>query len=236
MREPTFHSLKETLLRGGVAPKHVRRTIAELQDHHTDLFAEAFARGCSFEDAEREASVRLGDEGSLATQVIARPELRSWTHRWPWLTYGVSPTLLLGVAFAALLVLLGVSGAVRVDQDTFADRWGSPAAIWSASGAIRLLYSFGLPVLLAGAYCFLAGQRRMALKWPVIAVIIASIVGAALQFNVVWPHGPEANGALSMTLSVPPFPGSRGTVLRAATTCALTLGPYLLWRRRVARP
>jgi len=43
MHEPDFHSLRERLLRGGVAPKHVRRTIAELRDHHADLFAEAFA-------------------------------------------------------------------------------------------------------------------------------------------------------------------------------------------------
>ena len=81
MREPDFHLLRERLLRGGVAPKHVRRTIAELRDHHTDLFAEAFSRGCSVEDAEREASIRLGDEDSLAAEVLARPELRSWAHR-----------------------------------------------------------------------------------------------------------------------------------------------------------
>jgi len=85
MHESDFNSLKDALLRGGVAPRHVRRTIAELRDHHTDLFAEAFARGCSVENAEREASMRLGDHDSLAAQILARPELRSWAHRWPWL-------------------------------------------------------------------------------------------------------------------------------------------------------
>jgi hypothetical protein len=235
MREPDFHLLRERLLRGGVAPKHVRRTIAELRDHHTDLFAEAFSRGCSVEDAEREASIRLGDEDSLAAEVLARPELRSWAHRWPWIAYCVTPTILLGVAFVALLLLVGFSHAVRTDQGTFSARWGSPAAVWSVSGAVRLFYSFGLPVLLTGACCFVAGQRRVALKWPLIGVIIASIVGAAFQFNVVWPHGPEAAGAISMRISVPPFPGSGGTLLRAAATCALSLGPYLWWRKRLAR-
>jgi hypothetical protein len=230
MREPDFHSLRERLLRGGVAPKHVRRTIAELRDHHTDLFSEAFSGGCSFENAEREASIRLGDEDSLAAEILARPELRSWTHRWPWIAYCVTPTFLLGFAFVALPLLLGSSDAVRTDQGTFSDRWGSPAAVWSVSGVIRLFYSFGLPVLLAGACCFVAGQRRVAPRWPLIGVIIASIVGGAIQFNAVWPYGPELAGALSVTISVPPFPGSRGTVLRAAATCALTLGPYLWWR------
>jgi hypothetical protein len=235
MREPDFHSLRERLLREGVAPKHVRRTIAELRDHHTDLFAEAFAGGCSIENAEREASIRLGDEDCLAAEILARPELRSWGHRWPWIAYWVTPTFLLGLAFAALPLLLGVSQVVRTDQGTFSDRWGSPTAVWSVSGAIRLFYSFGLPVLLAAACCFAAGQRRVALRWPLIGVIIASIVGGAIQFNVVWPYGPEANGALAMTISVPPFPGSRGTLLSAASTCALTLLPYLWWRKRVAR-
>jgi hypothetical protein len=143
--------------------------------------------------------------------------------------------VLLVVAFVALLLLVGFSHAVRTDQGTFSERWGSPASLWSVSGVIRLFYSFGLPVLLAAACCFVAGQRRAALKWPLLGVIMASIVGAAIQFNVVWPHGPEANGALAMRISVPPFPGSGGTLLRAAATCALTLGPYLWWRKRMAR-
>jgi hypothetical protein len=238
MREPDFHVLRERLLRGGVAPKHVRRTIAELRDHHTDLFTEAFSGGRSFEDADREASIRLGDEDSLAAEVLGRPELRSWAHRWPWIAYGVAPTFVLGLAVVALVLLLGFSDladAVRTDRRTFSDRWGSPAAIWSVSGAIRLFYSFGLPVLLAGACCVAAAQRRVARRWPLIGVVIAAIVGAAIQLNVVWPYGPEADGALSMTIRVPPFPGSGGTLLRAAVTCALTLGPYLWWRKHVAR-
>lgn len=229
MREPNLHSLRETLLRGGIAPKHVRRTITELQDHHTDLFAEALARGSSLENAEREAAMRLGNEDSLAVEILARPELRSWTHRWPLIAYCVTPAFLLGLAFAALLLFLGLSGAAHIDQGTFSDRWGFMA------GAIRLFYSFGLPVLLAGACCFVAGQRRAALRWPVLGVLIASIIGGAIQLNVVWPHGPEADGAIAMTISVPPFPGSGGSLLRAAATCALTLGPYLWWRKRVAR-
>lgn len=235
MREPDFDALRERLLRGGVAPKHVRRTIGELRDHHTDLFAEAFAGGCSIENAEREASMRLGDEDFLAAEVLARPELRSWADRWPWIAYCVMPTFLLVVATLALVVLLGLSDAAHTDHRTFSDRWGSPEAVWSVSGAIRLFYSFGLPVLLAGACCLVAGQRRVAVRWPLIGVIIASIVGGAVQFQVVWPYGPAADGAVSLRLSWPPFPGSGAAALRAALTCAVTLGPFLWWRKRVAR-
>jgi hypothetical protein len=235
MRELDFHALRETLLRGGVAPKHVRRTIAELRDHHTDLFGEALAKGCTFEDAEREASLRLGEADALAAEVLARPELRTWTHRWPWLAYCVAPTFVLGLASLTLLLLLGLSGVVHTDEATFSGRWGSPASIWSLSGAIRLYYSLGLPVMVAGACCFVAAQRRVSIRWPLIGVAIASIIGAAIQVNVAWPYGPAADGVISMSISVPPFPGSGGTVLRAALTSALTLGPFLWWRKRAAR-
>ena len=37
MHDQRFASLAERLLRGGVAPRHVRRTIFELQCHSNDL-------------------------------------------------------------------------------------------------------------------------------------------------------------------------------------------------------
>ena len=233
MREPDFGALTERLLRGGVAPTHVRRMIAELRDHHTDLFGEAFAGGRSLEEASLEASIRLGDEEALAAEVLARPELRSWAHRWPRVAYGLTPTVLLAVAWAGLLLALGLSGAVGIDRDTFASRWGAPESSLSLVGAIRL-YTLGLPALLGGVCCALAGRRRAALRWPVLGVLLVSIVGGASQLALCWPNGPSAAGALCLRLGVlPPFPDLSGTVLRAVTSCALTLGPYLWWRRRV---
>jgi len=171
----------------------------------------------------------------LAAEILARPELRSWAHRCPWVAYCVTPAALFVVASAALVLLLGVSGAVHTDRGTFSNRWGSPSSVWSLSGAIRLFYTFGLPLLFTGACCFVAGQRRAALRWPVIGVIVASIIGGAIQLDVVWPYGPNVSGALAIKIGVPPFPGFVGTLLRAATTCALTLGPFLWWRKRAAR-
>jgi len=236
MHESDFNSLKETLLHGGVAPKHVRRTIAELRDHHTDLFAEAFARGCSVENAEREASIRLGEHDALAAQILARPELRSWAHRWPWLVYCVTPTVVFIFVFAALLLLLGRSGAGHADYSSYASRWGSPESLWSLPGAIRLFSAVGLPLFLAGGCCFLAGRRRTAPRWPIVGVILASIIGAAFQLDVCWPHGANAHGALCLATNLfPPFVGITGTILRAVATSVATLGPYLWWRRRVMR-
>jgi hypothetical protein len=233
MRELDFNSLRERLLREGVAPKHVRRTIAELQDHHTDLFAEAFSRGCTLEEAGIEASVRLGDEDTLAAEIIARPELKSWAHRLPWVAYCVIPPVLFVAGFIGAFLLLGLS--VQVDRYSFARHWGSPDTSRSLVGAIRLVSMFGLPLFLAGACCFLAARRRAAVRWPVLGVIMMSIIGGASRLDACWPHGPDVPGAVCLGLSVPPFPNSAITIVRAVGLCFLTLGPLLWWRRRTAR-
>ena len=229
MRDADFASLRETLLREGVARKHVRRAIAELRDHQTDLFSESFANGRSVEDAEREASIRLGSEDALAAAILARPELKSWMHRRPRIAYWLIPTMLFFPAFAVMILLLRLSGAPHADYETFLRRWGSPHSARSLAGAVRLFYNVGLPLVLAGACCVVAGRSRAAMKWPVIGVLTTSFIGGAIQWDLLWPHGPDGHGAISLTVAVLPFPGLGGTLVRAATTCALTLGPLLWW-------
>jgi hypothetical protein len=55
-----FHQLRERLLRAGVAPRHVRRYLTELDEHLADLMAEEEAAGRSRADAETAAILRLG--------------------------------------------------------------------------------------------------------------------------------------------------------------------------------
>ncbi len=80
---PDFASLSERLLRGGVAPKYVRRTVTELRDHFSDVKDEALASGLSHDEAEREASSRLGTEDVIVDDILAKPELQCWAARWP---------------------------------------------------------------------------------------------------------------------------------------------------------
>jgi hypothetical protein len=71
----------------------------------------------------------------------------------------------------------------------------------------------------------------------VLGVIILSIVGGASRLDVCWPHGPDASGALCVGLGVtPPFLDVSSAIVRAVASCALTLGPYLWWRRRAELP
>lgn len=80
---PQLEALKLELLRGGVSRVYVERTLLELHDHYEDLEQAAIAAGLSSAEAARAAREQLGDESAIAAAVLARPELKIWSHRWP---------------------------------------------------------------------------------------------------------------------------------------------------------
>ena len=85
MPEP-FESLRETLLRAGLAPAHVRRYLRELSEHFSDLVCEALETGLGLTEARTAARARLGVDEALAGAMLAERSLRSWTGRAPWTT------------------------------------------------------------------------------------------------------------------------------------------------------
>jgi hypothetical protein len=93
-----FISLRKQLLRSGIAPRHVRRTIDELEDHYEDLVEQALSEGASRMEAHASASERLGRVQDIAMAVQAQPELRSWAFRFPRVAALVYP-----ITYLALL-------------------------------------------------------------------------------------------------------------------------------------
>ncbi|HEX6998933.1 MAG TPA: hypothetical protein VF322_12390 [Gammaproteobacteria bacterium] len=85
MPSPGFEGLRIALLEAGVSPVYIHRTILELSEHWEDLEQDALASGMTAEEAARWADAALGTEETIAAAVLSRPELRDWTHRWPWL-------------------------------------------------------------------------------------------------------------------------------------------------------
>ncbi len=62
MPEREFASLKERLLRGGVAPRQVERLLLELKTHAAALLDDEIARGQPLEAARALARNRLGSD------------------------------------------------------------------------------------------------------------------------------------------------------------------------------
>jgi hypothetical protein len=83
MADGQFESLRLELLRRGVSPLYVERTVVELTDHYADLENAGLAAGLGAEEAARSARVALGNDRAIAAAVLARPELMSFSSRYP---------------------------------------------------------------------------------------------------------------------------------------------------------
>lgn len=110
MSRPELSRLRQQLLRSGVAPRHVQRTVAELDEHFDDLVDDALANGDDKVRAERQAIRQLGDIDVLADAVCARPELRSWASGYPRFALVVYPLACLAV-LPAVPLIAGIANA-----------------------------------------------------------------------------------------------------------------------------
>lgn len=119
MPRPDFSGLRSQLIRRGVAPRHINRTLLELEDHFDDLKDEALQQGYLGASAQQLAATWLGDVDLLAQEVAARPELKTWLYRYPKFARLVLPLAYL-VLLPTVPIFIGVSRA-------------SAIARWSAS-------------------------------------------------------------------------------------------------------
>src|ERR1700690_1731606 len=102
----SFSGLRERLLRAGVAPRHVRRYLAELADHLADLIEEEKRSGRSNADTESAAFARLGGMDALCDAMTERRQLKSWCARVPWAMFILAPTVALAGAYLAACLIL----------------------------------------------------------------------------------------------------------------------------------
>jgi hypothetical protein len=96
MPDARFESLRLELLRSGVAPVYVERTIIELGEHCDDLESAGLAAGLDAEEAARTARATLGNERQIAAAVLARTELLTFSTRWPRLAHYLQSAATIG--------------------------------------------------------------------------------------------------------------------------------------------
>jgi hypothetical protein len=227
MRKAQFAPLAERLLRGGIAPGHVRRTIFELQCHSNDLIGEFMADGYSIEESEARAAARLGTEDALAESIFARTELRSFATNWPWVAFGLLPLITLPVLFFASLFLL--AGVFELSYHAL-------GVLPAKSGGLQFVRTIFLtaavwlsPLVVAGTTCFFAARQRAPVFWPVTGTIIVGIIGALSNAGLDWsmtaPKGALSAGLGFNTSNVLP------PVARITVTLVFVLIPYVWWQR-----
>jgi hypothetical protein len=165
-----FETLAETLLKGGIAPRQVRRYVRELDDHLDDLTAQQRAAGYDGEDAASRARARLGDDDGLAQAMLEQPGMRSWPARLPWLVFVALPpaaTLLLGTLLYAAVYFIGndaatINAVIPVPQTLLI---GFSVAAMTAIGVLAAPVAATLLVLLAY-------RQRLKRLWPLLGIAL----------------------------------------------------------------
>ncbi len=228
-----FHQISERLLRGGVAPRHVRRYVAELAEHLADLTAEEERAGRNRADAESAAIARLGNTDDLASAMIEQRRFQSWCARAPWVMFGLAPLLLLaGAWFLALFILWSGWNIFLPGAETPFVRISGPAILYFGVG--RMIY-FGAPVFVGWGIMLLAARQRLRAIWPIIGLNLIAFLGIMGQVQVHPPTVPGGVRHVGMSLAtarlfqIGPF-----GLVHALVILSLALLPYLVWRLRNA--
>jgi hypothetical protein len=231
MVDQRFDELRESLLRAGVAPRHVRRAVLETESHFQQLIDEECGRGNSDHDARVEAHRRLGTNQLLVQRYAARPELRAWSHRWPGICFVLLPLITyLLISGAILMALVGLAHEFEpyLHQVHIA-----PNVTYGIDLASRIVLLWLFPWFVAAAFAALAYRRRVALRWPLIGIIAISALTSLTNVDVTVTGGPTPGqvGA-GIGISVQSLPEQ---MTRAAIVAVSALAPLWLRMRRLRR-
>jgi hypothetical protein len=222
-----FIELRERLLRSGVAPRHVRRLVAELSDHLADLAAEERLAGRSDADARSAALSRIGGVDELADAMTRQRRFQSWSARTPWAMFGVVPLLLLAGAYliACLILWSGWRMFLPAAETPFGPQLHGLEVVYFGVG--KLLY-FGAPVLLGWGIGLIAVRQRMGALWPAAGLLLTALLAASARVHASRPLLSGTVGNISMD-----FASIRGGQM-LVVFCLAAL-PYCIWRLYLAR-
>jgi len=227
-------ALGRQLLRGGVKPRFVHRTLTELQQHYEDLQEQYLAEGMSQADAAARAQESLGDRQAIAQAVLSRPELRSWSFRFPWAVYLLSPLLVFLFMFVATLAVI----TITVSQYEGMGVAGMPRWLPPLADLLIQLNSYLLAPLVVAAFCLAARNRMMSMTWPVAGIALLAFVSAGQTVSTVWPLTPDEIGSISISwgyrfLGVPvSWEQTAGSTVRLFVTLLFAAGVYFFWPGR----
>lgn len=192
-----FDSIRESLLRDGVAPRHVNRYTRELRDHFDDLLREEIGMGNSPELAEASARRRLGSDDVLIRAVLGRPELRSVVARHPLAFFGIGPVVVLVVTIVFAVI---VQHEFVVAHEWVAEALGSANSVPGVMppGWVRTTVAlwngamtYVVPLAIAAVVCLVGTRQRMPLRWTMAGATTVLVFGAFHFLFAKWSNIPH---------------------------------------------
>jgi len=229
-----FDELRETLLKDGVAPRHVRRYLAELREHLEDLTAQQREKGYDAEDATIRARARLGSDTELAGAMLEQKQFRSLAARAPWAMFGLLPPIAAMAAFFALmapLVLIANAHGMVTNHSISAPSWFRLLV-----QTVFLFGNFTLAPLLALAFTVSATRQRLWPGWPLLAVLLIALLDMHLQADFPAPGVRGGSLGLGAVQWVSHFDNLVQRWPMALSQLLLTLLPALLLYRKHRAP
>lgn len=190
-----FDALKETLLKAGIAPRHVRRYVRELDDHLADLTSAQREAGHDEETARLRAQALLGGDSELASAMLAQPGFKSLAARAPWLVFGLLPPL----AMIPLLFFTVLPMALIKKLHETANTGVMFAPVWfqELAHATALFANFALGPGLAALLVWTGLRQRLDWKWPLLATAIIALAGFHMFAR--FPDIPGRGGQMGIT-------------------------------------
>lgn len=159
----SFEALEDRLLRRGIAPRHVKRYLRELDEHLSDLVQ---ARSAAGHDAPLAAArAALGTDDELVSAMLKRPDFRSFAARLPWFVFGVLPVL------AVLLVVLW-----HVLVLVILEEFSAPGLFPVLAETMLFAGNFILVPAVALLFVFIARRQRCPLVWPILSTAVILIL------------------------------------------------------------
>jgi hypothetical protein len=171
---PKFDNLAETLLRGGIAPRHVRRYLAELREHLQDLTQHQRKAGYHREDAAIRARALLGSDEELAAAMLEQKQFRSWAARAPWAVFIPLPPI---IALLASRLIFGSLAQIGGHYGFLANHAPLPPLWYQvlATDVTAVLNLFTMP-LTAALFVALAARQRLKPIWPLAATLLLLVL------------------------------------------------------------
>jgi len=223
-----FPELRERLLRAGMAPRHVRRYLSDLEDHLADLTTEEQTHGLSPAAAHTAALARLGTPDTLAAAALAQPGARSLTARAPWAVFSVTPLALLAAVWLFSLCLLRLGWQIFLPHAVTPFGHG-PLHFTDAQNIYfqlnRSLY-LGAPILVGWCMLLVAARQRLNALWPVVSLAILAVLAATSHVQANREAIPTGLGHIRVDFALRPAAQNE----YALVVFLLALAPYLLWK------
>lgn len=228
-----LQNVRIEMLKGGVNPRYVKRTIRELYDHYIDLKHNLVNEGIEEIDAELQAENKIGDLNKITKEIINKKELQSWISLHPKIVFLVTPVLLYPLALVAcIFLLIGVTKLSGVSVSGF------PTPFWfqTLSTSVVYLYNIMIPILMVFYFIFLIKDRIINKSIIYLSIALVALFGSILTMNIDFPKSSEELGTIQATLQFfgyVPFAGVFQLemfitgVLHLAMTC---VSAWIAWK------